>query len=42
MLFGGVAIGALVQLYRPLTDVRAVMERAADWGITFLLKKHES
>lgn len=42
MLFHGVVTGALVQLSLPLGVVHDAIERAADWGIPFLLKKHES
>ena len=42
MLFHGVVTGALVQLSRPLAVVHEAIERAAAWGVPFLLKKHES
>lgn len=42
MLFRGVVTGAVVQLSRPLAVVHDVIQRAADWGIPFLLEKHES
>jgi len=42
MLFHGVVTGALVQLSRPLVALHDAIERAVDWGVPFLFKKHES
>lgn len=42
MLFHGVVTGAVVQLSRRLAVVHDAIERAADRGIPFLLKRHES